>query len=278
MTLNITLVLHDIESIKEELCNRFHGHRYRFFNDVSSCSDYIATVSKTETLFLITSLSSIHELRPNSHSLRHLDSVFVHALEEKDETVWRKYSKIIGIFDQSEVLFQSIKENLVLTVRQAESFKFYQQHQKSTRELSRESGSFLWLKLFKDVVSKLPHDEQSKEEMIDKLKEYYRNNSLQLRAIEKFQREYKSDDATRWYTGQPFIYKQINRALRTEDIELLYKFRYFINDLSQKLLDEHQLLKDSFNSLTFYRGVRIPKEEFEKLQVTRVATTRLTLD
>lgn len=64
----------------------------------------------------------------------------------------------------------SIDENIDLAIKQVDSFKFYEQHQRSTRDLSRESDSFLWWRLFKDLILKLPHDEQAKQEMIDKLK------------------------------------------------------------------------------------------------------------
>ncbi|CAF3947148.1 unnamed protein product, partial [Rotaria sordida] len=178
-------------------------------------------------------MSSAIEILPAINSLRQLDSVFIYSIEEKDENFLDKYSKIIGIFDQQIDLFRSIEENTDLAIKQVESFKFYEKNQKSTRELSKESGSFLWLRLFKDIVLKLPHDEQSKQEMIEKLNEIYRNNNRQLKLIGNFKNEYKSEDAIQWYTGQPFLYKQLNRALCTEDIELLYKFRYFISDLSK---------------------------------------------
>ncbi|CAF1369806.1 unnamed protein product [Rotaria sordida] len=266
MTTYITLIFYDINSIKEDICNGFSKYPCIFFDDQQNCIDYIVSKSKSETLFLIISMVSAIEILPNIHGLRQLDSVFIYSNGENDEKLLNKYSKIIGFFSQETDLFQTIEENIDLTIKSIESFKFYEKHQKSTRELTKESGSFLWLRLFKDVVLKLPHDEQAKEEMINKLKEYYHNNNCQLKLIEKFSQEYKSEDAIKWYTGQPFLYKQINRALRTEDINLLYKFRYFISDLSKALLSEYQILKDSFDSKTFYRGVRLSKEEAKILQ------------
>jgi hypothetical protein len=73
--------------------------------------------------------------------------------------------------------------------------------------------------------------------------------------------------AIKWYTGQTFLYKQLNRALRTEDVELLYKFRYFISDLSKNLYQEYEILKDSLDSiLKFYRGVKLLNKEVKKIR------------
>ena len=74
-----------------------------------------------------------------------------------------------------ESLIQSVKENLELLQKETESFSYYNQHQKSIRELSRESALFLWLLLFKDVILELPHDEQAKHDMLEKCQEHYRN-------------------------------------------------------------------------------------------------------
>lgn len=241
------------------------------FDNQQKCVDYVQSISKTETIFLIVSIPSATEMLSVIHNLRQLDSIFLFSSsdsEEQDEDLIEKYSKIIDIFSHYDQLFESINENIELATQQNESFQFYEQRQKSTRELSKEAPLFFWLRLFKDVILQLPHNDQAKQEMIDKLKEHYRNNNKQLKWIDKFSREYQSNDAIRWYTGEPFIYKQLNRALRTEDIELLYLFRYFISDLSKQLLQEFQDIRHSFSSIIyFYRGTILSKEEVEKLKM-----------
>ncbi|UJR20180.1 hypothetical protein I4U23_023312 [Adineta vaga] len=266
----IKIIWYDVDPIDENVYHHLTNSIFHYYNDQLKCVGYISSLLKSEIIFLISSPSSIVEILPEIHGLRQLDTVFIYSREhdyriEKD--FLDKYSKIIGIFDRLADLFQSIEENFDLAKKQSESFRFYEQHQKSTRDLSNESGSFLWLRLFKDMILKLPHDQQAKQEMIDKLKEFYRNNNHQLKLIEKFSQNYKSEDAISCYTGQPFLYKQLNRALRTEDIELLYKFRYFISDLSKNLFQEHLLLKQTLDGkLKFYRGVKLANDEAKKLK------------
>ncbi|CAF1233360.1 unnamed protein product [Rotaria sordida] len=250
--------------------NGFNNREFIYYNDKQTCADYVQSIAKSETIFLISTASCAIEILSLIHSLRQLDSVFLFSTEEdynKYEYLFDEYSKVIGIVYELPKLFQSIEENIDLAIKQIESFQFYEQKQKSTRELSKEAGSFLWLRLFKDVVLNLPHDEQAKQDMINRLKEHYHNNSKQLKLIAKFNSEYNADDALRWYSGQPFLYKQLNRALRTEDIELLYAFRYFIADLCKSLAKEYQIIKESFDStITFYRGVKLSNEEVKKIK------------
>ena len=103
--------------------------------------------------------------------------------------------------------------------------------------------------------------------MIEALRLYYWNNRRQLKRIERFGREYECKTPIRWYTGQPFLYKQLNRALSTEDINLLYTFRYFIHDLSKHLEQEFRQQREDLNLLMrFYRGIRLSNGEVKKLE------------
>jgi hypothetical protein len=235
--------------------------------DEQECIDYI-TSNGHEIIFLITSSSSANRILPHIHEMRQLDSVFLffNQSEENCEDLLNEYSKIIGNFSHSNLLLESIKENISLANKQAETFKFYDQNQKSTRDLSKESATFLWLKLFRDIFVEFSLDKYAKKDMICKLKEYYHNNNKQLKLIEEFDRNYQSNDALQWYKGQPFIYKQLNRALRTENIEQLHSFRIFIAGLCSNISKEHQFIKEFVENITLYRGLTMSINEFEKLK------------
>jgi tetratricopeptide (TPR) repeat protein len=86
-----------------------------------------------------------------------------------------------------------------------------------------------------------------------------------LKKIETFQKSYSHEHAIEWYTDECFLYKLLNRASRTENIELLYSFRYFIIDLCAALERESKKLSTA-GILTLYRGQQIPNEEFEKIR------------
>ncbi|CAF1300973.1 unnamed protein product [Rotaria sordida] len=269
MTIRIIFIWYDINIIKDDVYNQCNDILFTFHHDQQSCIDFIKSTPKSETIFFVSSASYVGEILPLINDFRQLNSIFIYSIDQEHkvgENMFDKYSKIIGIFDKFEDLFQSIHDHIDLVNKQIETFKFYEKHQKSTRQLSKEFGSFLWLRLFKDVILQLPHDEQAKQEIIEKLKEYNRNNNKQMRLIENFDQTYKSEDALLWYTKESFLYNHLNKALRTEDIEFLYKFRYFISDLSKNLLCEYEQLKESLDSIVTYRGVQISKDEAKNLE------------
>ncbi|CAF4243537.1 unnamed protein product [Rotaria sp. Silwood2] len=173
-----------------------------------------------------------------------------------------KFTKIVGIYCNRRDLIHSIRESIDRTERQHQAFTVYKQHgEKATRDLSKESAEFIWFQLFKDVILRMPKDAQAKEQMVQFCRHYYHDNSSQLSLIDEFQRDYVPSDAIEWYTRESFVYKLVNKALRTEDIEQLYTFRFFISDLSTQLVIGHQKLKTQEEYIFLYRGLRMQLDE-----------------
>ncbi|CAF1627023.1 unnamed protein product [Didymodactylos carnosus] len=105
--------------------------------------------------------------------------------------------------------------------------------------------------------------------MIETCLEYYQNNKIELEKIKTFHDTYKPEDAIIWYTKDSFVYRLINKALRTEDIDLLYLFRFYIVDLCLQL--EHERL--SITPLTVYRCQIMSREEFEQFETGMLIST-----
>ncbi|CAF4728535.1 unnamed protein product, partial [Rotaria sp. Silwood2] len=107
--------------------------------------------------------------------------------------------------------------------------------------------------------------------MLSECRAYYRNDAIQLAQIDEFERKFQSKDAIRWYTRPGFLYYLVNKALRSQDIWVLYKFRYFIIDLCCCL--EQVSSSQSFSSIRLYRGTKLNREELEQLQVGCLIST-----
>ncbi|CAF3478184.1 unnamed protein product [Rotaria sp. Silwood2] len=67
------------------------------------------------------------------------------------------------------------------------------------------------------------------------------------------------------FTKNSFVYRLINKALRTEDVEQMYTFRYFIQDLYSALVIKHKVFKEYGEPVTVYRGLRLIQSEFDEL-------------
>ncbi|CAF2658808.1 unnamed protein product [Rotaria sp. Silwood2] len=226
----------DIERTKQQL--RLINDYVIFYGDLERFITFIQKTNK-QKIFLVTSGSEASQILPRIYSFRPIDSIFIFCMKkERYEYLLNEYSNIVGIYINLDDLY-----------------------------LSKESAQFLWFQLFNYVIVHPPRNRQAKQQMIQICKEYYRGNTKEVKLVQEFEQNYRSEDAIHWYSKQSFVYKLINKALRTEDIDLLYTFRFFISDFSKELQREHdKILKSKEKILNVYRGAKLDKEEFDKLK------------
>ncbi|CAF1161176.1 unnamed protein product [Adineta steineri] len=209
-------------------------------------------------------LSIIHD-NPN------IDSIYLFCINKIQYlTLRNSYSKIVGIYTEYDPLLDSIKNKIKSLIQQLVTFSLFRQTEKSIRDLSRESGSFLWHQLAKEYLMNMSTSktEAAKQEMLDLCRVYYQSNQSYLKKIDEFEQTYQPTDALKWYTKDTFLFRLLNKSLRCEDIELLYSFRYYLVDLCTCLRTEYDSLKDDLPSvvITLYRGQTLTDHEINKLK------------
>ncbi|CAF4187265.1 unnamed protein product [Adineta steineri] len=237
----------------------------QFYSHSDRCLDFIKSI-KHEQIFLIVSGAFVQRILLQTHHYRPLVAIFIFCSNHQQHIpLMKEYNKITGIFTKQHDLLEAIKEKMNFVEKQTLSFSLFDQKQKSMKDLSQESVSFLLHQMLVYILKQMSQDEQSKQQMLDMCRDYYKQNKHELKKIEEFQNTYTRDKAVEWYTDECFLYKLLNKALRTEDIELLFNFRFFIIDLCSAIEQENQLLKKQ-GTLTLYRGTQIPNEEFEKIK------------
>jgi len=103
--------------------------------------------------------------------------------------------------------------------------------------------------------------ENDKEEFINLCKQQYENNSNELHLIEEFAKTYTSDRAIWWYTRECFLYRLLNKALRVQNIDLLFLLRFIIGDMGRQLENSKCL-----SPIRVYRAQQMSKNEIEILK------------
>ncbi len=122
-------------------------NNYTFFPDsINSCVHDMESIGNEKKIFLIISGNDAYKLlSPTVHGLRQLDSIFIFPGEQNEHKYLSdKFNKIVNVFDNSDELLTSIKNNLADAENQMELFSFYNQKQQATQDLSEESAKFLW--------------------------------------------------------------------------------------------------------------------------------------
>ena len=103
-------------------------------------------------------------------------------------------------------------------------------------------------------------------ELCQFLRDQYHEDNANLTVIEEFERDYLSNQAIWWYTRECFLYRILNKALRVQDTEVLYKFRFFIKDLHFQIKNLNSESVYHSSTITVYRGQGMSNNDFQRLQ------------
>ncbi|CAF0803813.1 unnamed protein product [Rotaria sordida] len=287
-------MLHDTEIQFQHIIEPF---QWQFFNNVSSCVSFIETqLRERRYIFLITSGSLGHELFHSGLCLT--DQIFasyIYCAQLDPNLDWsRDYAQIRGIYNDSTKLANKIKQDykelqnslnicetewhtasnttneneilqnvedvssllpLPITVYNPEQPHLFMAHQRTI-----------------DSLLCMPHTSESKAEMLTEFRRIFDDNQEILAEIDEFEDTYHSHAAVQWYTRDSFVCRTINQALRSSNVEAMFKLRYILTDLYAHLKESyrqmHWYLQTSRPEI-FYRGQGMSREEFDSFQELR---------
>ncbi|CAF1285147.1 unnamed protein product [Rotaria sordida] len=191
------------------------------------CINFIREIVKERILLIISGVLSQSAL-PQIHSLPTTTAIFIFCNDRQTYLpLLSEYSKITDVFTDQDSLMHSIQKTIHFISKQALTFStFNHDKQKSTRNVSKDFGSFTWFQLLIDVLRKIPQTDRSKQDMLDTCREYCALNQIEMRKIKQFELTYDANQAIEWYTHNSFVYRLVNKGLRTEDVEIIYTFRF----------------------------------------------------
>ena len=155
----------DHETTKQKL--RSINDCVTFSTEVDACVQFMKSISK-EKILLVTSGSKAGSLLSAIHHCHQVDSIFIFCIQpERFTYLPHEYPKIIGIYTQLDELCSSIQQQRDLLNEQLQTFSIFDHHQKSTKDLSKQSAAFLWFQLFHHFIIHLPRQQSAKQQMLD---------------------------------------------------------------------------------------------------------------
>ncbi|CAF1359458.1 unnamed protein product [Rotaria magnacalcarata] len=215
----------------------------RTFNDPEECRLFIES-SKTEKVFLITCGYLGELLIPKVHELSHLEVIYIFCIHQQQHSTWAKsYNKIRAVCGTTNELLAAFTRDVSMYTKNLTPLSIFSadlSKEVSLRSLNVEEKRFMWFQLLLQVLLRMPPNENARSDMRDECERAYRGNVVELAKIDEFFRTYSPEDCIRWYTKDSFIYRLLNKAFRTENIDIIFKFRFFIVDLHDALKKLHQ--------------------------------------
>jgi tetratricopeptide (TPR) repeat protein len=138
-------------------------------------------------------------------------------------------------------------------------------HEISIKDLTNDQVRFIWFQLLLDVLLKLPRNQANMNDMLEVARAHYGSDLIELTKIDEFARDYRSTKAIWWYTNDSFAYRLLNRAFRTQDIRIIFTFRFFILDLYKQLAEAARRAMPSLPKKLF-RGQFVGIDELETIK------------
>ncbi|CAF0845148.1 unnamed protein product [Didymodactylos carnosus] len=184
-----------------------------------------------------------------------------------EHDTWTKlHRKIRGVYCDKQKLVQRL---MIDIFRVFSSFYtnmcFCDQNEKSTQDLLEENALFQKHQLYMETIFQMTNVDDAKGDIVEVSIPFYLDNKKQQEIIKEFGTTYRHEHVIQWYTRKCFLYRILNRALRTQEMCIILKFRLIIRDLHHTLLPLHSHSLITSNP-TLYRGQRISSEELQKLK------------
>ncbi|CAF4402085.1 unnamed protein product, partial [Didymodactylos carnosus] len=141
----------------------------------------------------------------------------------------------------------------------------FQWHRIVSDHLNTEQIQFVYFQLLIDLILDMSQTDPAKEETISEYRLHYK----EYRQIHSAGFD-ETHTAIDWYMQNNFVYRIINEVFYTENMNTLFKFRYFINDLHNEIRKSHTrfvaTLPAEQDHLMVYRGQLMTINDLQKLK------------
>ncbi|CAF1135549.1 unnamed protein product [Rotaria sordida] len=240
----------------------------RTYDKSDECEKYIRQITK-EKVVLIVSGSLGQEIVHRLHDLPQFSACYVFCQDQKRNEQWaNKYHKVNGVFvDRTKLVTRISKDQM--SRNKVEDSASISVITSGSQSLQARNAIFMWFQLFIEVLLRMHHKSNDRKELLDICKKSYKDNHQEMKIIDEFEKTYKAENAIWWYTRESCFYRMMNKALRVQDFDMLFAFRFFITDISKQIKSKHEKFIrtcDNRNIIRVYRGQIIGNDELELMK------------
>jgi hypothetical protein len=212
----------------------------RVFFYPDQCIDELASITDL-TIFLILGPTR-SDLLPTLQSFDYLRHIY---LSEPHEFA-KNTSQVRGVFPTIQQLLPQLTKD-VRMAQQLDSHLIVTpmgdpiQSHRWIADLQTSKVDFQWKQAMINIIldAPAPSKRNKHQDLIDEWRLVYGSNLAQTKLIDVFEATYDPSNAIYWYTRDTFLYKMVNMALGTENIVVVWRLRFFIQDMYQQLHTLH---------------------------------------
>jgi tetratricopeptide (TPR) repeat protein len=242
------------------------GRCLKTFEDENGCEQYIQNTPTNNRIVLIVNDHLGQKIVPHIHRLEQVSAIYVYGTNNDLEEKWtKKYSKVKGVVKELDTLLEQIKANYNRQspnrIDKSAVFNVFNMGSSPEQSTTGLNGQFISSQLLVDCLLRIRPTEIDRNELIDLAKKEYEDSKYRMNIVNEFEKNYSPDRALWWYTRESFLYQQLNKALRMQNIDSMFIFRFFIRDI-EKQLKRHQCT----TSICVFRGQLMSNEEMELLK------------
>jgi tetratricopeptide (TPR) repeat protein len=239
------------------------------FTDAERCIEFLEDTDN-EKVSMIISGALGQQIVPRVHNMSQVDSIFIFCGNKKHHEQWAKdWSKIKGVYTEITPICDVLKKTTQQYEQNAISISIVGTGGDFSKEnMDRLDSSFMYTQIMKEILLTIEFEQQHIQEFITYCRDVLRDNKVELKNVDKLEREYQEQTPVWWYTCQCFLYPMLNSGLRLLDTDVIIKLGFFIGDLHRQI---EQLHKEQFGSsksnksFQVYRGQGIDKKQLEKM-------------
>ncbi|UJR24444.1 hypothetical protein I4U23_005820 [Adineta vaga] len=209
------------------------------FNDCNQCEHWLKSYKGNEMIILIISGKLSRVIVPRIHHLDAIIGICINCLNRTRYEVWAKnYGKILGIATDSNDLIKTISnyQTIFQSIEDSKSIQIIRKHFLNFTFDSKHA-SFIWYQLLLEILvssSYLP-PQNTLSQLSQILRQHCANNPSHLATIETFEEKYHSEKVIYWLLCDTFIGHFVGKALRDQNIHILFLCRFLLQDAYLKI-------------------------------------------
>jgi hypothetical protein len=207
------------------------------FDDADEYVQYLLSI-RQEDIFIFVCLGfGRNHLIDILHEVKHVYCIYL--CQSSDQ---KHGSKVHVVFiDPTELVEQVLVDGRACRLKLSAHLNvFHNQETPTTQDQQGNIARALWSQMLLQIIILMPAPPNDMHrDLLIEARYYYRDNPTQIAQINDFEQNYQSDSAIYWYSRDSFAYRLVNKALRTQNLAIIFKFRFFIRDVYMQLKKLH---------------------------------------